>query len=153
MRYTIAVLSMAILGGSLLSACDSSGVESANAESATSQRQQDMQQILRGGRIYQQNCAVCHGKLAQGADNWRQRVDGKFPPPPLDGTGHTWHHPHRQLVEVIKNGTAALGGNMPAWEGKLTDEEIEAVLAWIRAQWPDEIHAEWQKINRRAERN
>ncbi len=113
-------------------------------------RNQDFQQIMRGGRIYQQNCAACHGKLAQGTPNWRQRdADGKFPAPPLNGTGHTWHHPTEVLTAIIKNGTGALGGNMPAWKDKLSDQDIEDVLAWIKAQWPDEIYANWYQINQR----
>lgn len=113
-------------------------------------RNQDFQQILRGGRIYQQNCATCHGKLAQGTPNWRQRdAEGKFPAPPLDGTGHTWHHPTEVLTAIIKNGTGALGGDMPAWKDKLSDQDIEDVLAWIKAQWPDEIYTNWYQINQR----
>jgi mono/diheme cytochrome c family protein len=113
-------------------------------------RNQDFKQILRGGRIYQQNCAACHGKLAQGAPDWRQRdANGKFPPPPLNGTGHTWHHPTEVLVDIIRNGTGKLGGNMPAWRDKLSDQDIEDVLAWIKAQWPDETYATWYQINQR----
>jgi mono/diheme cytochrome c family protein len=145
-------LTMVLIGLLLLPVSFTAQAEQATGQSkASPERHQDIRQILRGGRIYQQNCAVCHGKLGQGADNWRQRdAQGRFPPPPLDGTGHTWHHPTRQLVEIIKNGTADLGGNMPAWEEKLSDQDIHDVLAWITAQWPDEIYAEWQKVNQRA---
>jgi len=140
-----------------LSGCDKSDVNNTQqvrpatpVESAVPPRNRDFQQILRGGRIYQQNCARCHGKLAQGGADWRQRdANGNFPPPPLNGTGHTWHHPSEVLVEIIKNGTAALGGNMPAWKDKLTDQDIEDVLAWIQAQWPDEIYATWYQNNQR----
>lgn len=141
----------------LVSGCDkpdASGTQQASATEAVEikvpPRNRDFKQILRGGRIYQQNCAICHGKLAQGVSDWRQRdANGKFPPPPLNGTGHTWHHPTEVLVDIIRNGTGKLGGNMPAWKDKLTDQEIEDVLAWIKAQWPDETYANWYQINQR----
>lgn len=150
-RLTILIL----MAGFMLTACDPSAAENPDKGSdSTAPRNQDIQQILRGGRIYQQNCAVCHGKLAQGAENWRQRdAQGKFPPPPLNGTAHTWHHPTAQLVDVIKNGTIRLGGNMPPWKDKLSDQDIEDVLAWITAQWPDEIYAEWYRLDQQAKAN
>ncbi|MFP4611732.1 MAG: c-type cytochrome, partial [Thiohalophilus sp.] len=95
-RYNIVMLGL--VGSLGLAGCDdpvsSDNQPQANQRAASqveaASRNQDMQQILRGGKIYQQNCAVCHGKLGQGAENWRQRdEDGKFPPPPLDGSGHT----------------------------------------------------------------
>jgi len=125
--------------------------QSASTEIEAPPRNQDMQQILRGGRLYQQHCAACHGPLAQGAANWRQRdEEGKFPPPPLDGSAHTWHHPTAQLTGIIKNGTLDRGGNMPAWKDQLDDQDITDVLAWIKAQWPDEIYAQWYRNDQRA---
>ncbi|WP_166668754.1 c-type cytochrome [Thiohalophilus thiocyanatoxydans] len=155
--YTIVVLGIVVSLG--LAGCDNSAssnsqpqaTQSASTEADIPPRNQDMQQILRGGRIYQQNCATCHGKLAQGAENWRQRdEEGKFPPPPLDGSAHTWHHPTAQLIEVIKNGTLDRGGNMPAWKDQLSEQDIVDVLAWIKAQWPDEIYARWYRNDQRA---
>jgi len=155
-KYDIMVVGF--VGGLGLAGCDNAVDSDSSPQASRSEsveldippRNQDMQQILRGGRLYQQNCAQCHGKLAQGAENWRQRdADGKFPPPPLNGTGHTWHHPTEVLVEIIRNGTAALGGNMPAWKDELSEQDIEDVLAWIKAQWPDEIYASWYQNNQR----
>ena len=34
---------------------------------------------------------------------------------------------------------------MPAYEGKLTDEEIWNVLAFIKSQWPEEIQKNTQR--------
>ncbi|MGD8576506.1 MAG: cytochrome c [Thiohalophilus sp.] len=127
--------------------------ENADAGSAVPTRTQDFQQIVRGGRIFQQNCAVCHGKLAQGAPNWRQRnEEGKFPPPPLNGDGHTWHHPMNVLVQTVRNGTIALGGSMPALGDRLSEQDIRDVLAWVQAQWPDEIYAKWYLNNQRRQK-
>lgn len=98
----------------------------------------------RGQRLFQLNCAVCHGKQGEGAPNWRMPDEnGKSPAPPLNGTGHTWHHSTSALVNVIKKGTGKIGGNMPAWKDKLTNSEIRLILTWIKAQWPDELYTAW----------
>ena len=112
------------------------------------QRVRDMSLIMQGGKVFQQNCAVCHGAQAQGAPDWqRPDASGKYPPPPLNGTAHSWHHPMKVLKRVIKQGTAAQGGNMPAWEGKLSDKEIDAVIAWFQNKWPDPLYAAWARRN------
>lgn len=111
-------------------------------------RDVDPIQYSRGSRLYQLNCAKCHGKNAEGTPSWRKTEDdGMFPPPPLNGTGHTWHHPTKVLVNLIKNGTAKIGGKMPAWKDKLSEQEINDILTWIKAQWPDEIYAAWYTNN------
>lgn len=113
----------------------------------------DPAQVARGGEIYKANCAACHGANAEGAPNWSQKgPDGKFPPPPLDATGHGWHHPKSALVQTIKDGTVKLGGGMPAWKGTLTDDDIEAVVAWIHSRWPEEIYKSWVLMDEKARR-
>jgi mono/diheme cytochrome c family protein len=74
-------------------------------------------------------------------------ANGKFPPPPLNGSAHAWHHPQQVLVDTIKNGTAKLGGNMPAWKGKLSEQDIRAIIAWFQSKWSDEIYAAWYENN------
>ena len=104
--------------------------------------------LASGQALYRTHCATCHGGMAQGAPNWHKRgSDGKFPPPPLNGTGHTWHHPHSQLVGIVKHGTLQSGGNMPSWKDKLTDADIDAILVWLRSSWPPEIYTQWQKMD------
>lgn len=97
-----------------------------------------------GAGVFRDNCAQCHGIDGEGAPGWRQvGPDGKFLPPPLNGTGHAWHHPLRMLFHVIKNGSPGGQGNMPPWKDKLSDEEILAVVAWFQSRWPDEVYAAW----------
>jgi mono/diheme cytochrome c family protein len=97
-----------------------------------------------GQKLYQANCAQCHGKYAEGEKNWRSPdKDGKYLAPPLNGSAHTWHHSSKALTNVIRNGTAKIGGNMPAWKEKLSDSEIKLILTWIKAQWSDEIYTAW----------
>ena len=107
--------------------------------------------IRYGARLFQANCATCHGDQGQGDPNWRQRgPHGKFPPPPLNGAGHAWHHPLKMLKYVIKNGSPGGQGNMPAWKDKLSDKEIDAIIAWFQSQWPDQVYNAWYQINQRS---
>ncbi len=104
------------------------------------------EQLARGYTLYQTHCARCHGSDAQGAVNWQRRnSDGSFPPPPLNGTGHAWHHPKAWLFAKIKYGGAVGQGVMPPWNDKLSDAEIEALIAWFQSRWPEEIYAAWQR--------
>lgn len=109
--------------------------------------------VKRGRDLFLKNCAVCHGMNAEGAPGWTQRSsDGKLPAPPLNGTGHAWHHPKQALVYTIKNGTIALGGSMPPWKDKLSDDDINAIIAWFQSQWPQEIYTAWQRLDSEAQR-
>lgn len=107
--------------------------------------------VERGAALFAANCASCHGDHGQGTFSWRKRgADGKFPPPPLDGKAHTWHHPLRALATQIKLGTPGGQGAMPGFAGKLSDEQVLDVIAWIQARWPDKIYAQWLDIEARS---
>jgi len=108
-------------------------------------------QVAAGAVIFQRDCTQCHGVNGEGDPEWRKRgVDGMYPPPPLNGSGHAWHHSTAFLQDRIKNGSEPGKGKMPAWGGKLSDSEIDAVIAWFQAQWPDQVYAAWYEIEQRA---
>ena len=101
--------------------------------------------------VYAQHCANCHGESAQGTFAWRKRdADGKFPPPPLDGTAHAWHHPIRVLGSQIKSGAPGGQGSMPGFAAALSDEQVLDVIAWFQSHWSDEIYAAWLDIETRS---
>jgi len=110
-------------------------------------------QEAKGYRLFQANCASCHQADASGTHEWR-RLDasGHYPPPPLNGTAHTWHHPLSVLRRTVVQGGIPLGGTMPAFGDKLTVEEIDAILAWIQSNWPEEVYAAWHISNLQAKR-
>lgn len=112
----------------------------------SSEREYNEQELQRGEFLFQSNCAACHGQNGEGTvANWQQRdAQGKLPPPPLNGTAHTWHHSVPVLFRTIKEGTLGLGGSMPAWGGKLSDDEILLIINWITSLWPDEIYNTWR---------
>lgn len=105
--------------------------------------------ILRqGSELFRVHCAACHGVQAQGAPAWRQRDErGRFRPPPLDGSGHAWHHPYAQLHSIIKYGRPKQVSDMAAWGDRLSDQEIGAVIAWFQFMWPDEVFEQWAEID------
>ena len=104
-------------------------------------------EIVENGRVlFQQTCAACHGMQAEGTTHWRQKDEnGNYPPPPLDGSAHAWHHSIPQLVYSIKQCGVEYGGTMPGFADRYTDLEILALIAYFQSKWPDEIYRIWQK--------
>lgn len=107
------------------------------------------EQAQRGLAIYENNCASCHGKAGESVDTWRQKqANGFYPPPPLNGSAHSWHHPMPFLKYQIANGGIANGGYMPAFGQTLTEQQIDDVIAGFQSFWNDEIYQVWAtKVN------
>jgi mono/diheme cytochrome c family protein len=101
----------------------------------------DGAKVALGARVYAQHCAVCHGAKLEGQPNWRRPLaNGRMPAPPHGESGHTWHHTDALLFGITKNGIAPYASpgyesDMPAFGGKLSDDEIWAVLAFIKSRW------------------
>lgn len=119
-----AVLALAACGDSLDSA------DAGNSEA-----------VALGEPLYAAHCAECHGKNLEGQPNWREtKEDGTLPAPPHDDSGHTWHHDDALLFKYTKLGGPAIAppsfkSAMPGFADKLTDEEIWAVLSFIKSRW------------------
>lgn len=110
--------------------------------------------IKQGRALYLKNCMVCHGFNAEGGHDWTKRdEDGNYPPPPLNGTGHAWHHSMFSLKDTIKHGTLRLGGKMPPWNDKLSDAEIESIIHWFKSKWPDQLYEAWVRTDKRDRNN
>lgn len=107
--------------------------------------------VARGGAIFARHCASCHGADAAGAGDWRKRgPGGTFPPPPLNGTAHSWHHPIAALRHQIRFGAPGGSGTMPGFDAILGEEDVLAVIAWMQALWRDEVYAAWHAIEVRS---
>lgn len=106
------------------------------------------QTIALGKKVYDVQCASCHGANLEGEEGYGQEsVDGLLKAPPHDETGHTWHHSNTYLIDSVRKGGARLQENvgtstMPAYENILTPEEIGAVIAYIQSTWPEDILAQ-----------
>ena len=102
----------------------------------------DPETIRLGQELYAENCASCHGVNLEGQQpDWKRRLDnGRMPAPPHDASGHTWHHSDQSLLLITREGIEAVvpgyESDMPAFGDFLTDEEIRAVLAYIKSTWP-----------------
>ena len=118
---------------------------------------EDPEVIALGQDIYLDQCAACHGARLQGQPNWRMPgADGLLPAPPHDATGHTWHHDDETLFILTKYGLAGLMENpppsgMPVYDNVLSDEEIIAVLSFIKSTWPDDLRDYHDGLNARTE--
>ncbi|RCK40550.1 cytochrome C [Thalassospira profundimaris] len=110
------------------------------------------EQIALGNDVYAEFCASCHGANLEGQKNWKRRLDtGRMPAPPHDASGHTWRHSDQELFAITKFGVGAVvpgyESDMPAFEDVLSDEEIIAVLGYIKSVWSDEERAFQHNLN------
>ena len=102
-------------------------------------------QVETGQKIYVENCASCHGVNLEGQPNWRSQLpEGGLPAPPHDETGHTWHHSDKLNFKYTKKGGQKIAppgfkSNMPGFEETLSDDQIWAVLAYIKSEWPEQV--------------
>ena len=107
-------------------------------------------QVDTGQRLYDVNCSVCHGNDGSATADWRTAdANGKYPPPPLNGSAHTWHHSLALLNYTIENGGAEFDGMMPGFAGVLNEDQRLSIIAYLQEWWPDDIYAKWQEINAR----
>jgi mono/diheme cytochrome c family protein len=101
-----------LLAGGLFAACSNQDSPTLSGEQAA-----DPELVL-GQRIYDDNCARCHGN-AGGGGAGPKLADGKvvedFPDPAAQ-------------AEVVREGR----GSMPAWGSKLSADEIDAVVRYTR---------------------
>ena len=114
----------------------------------------DLVVVQAGEKIYQTHCASCHGRYLEGQPDWRTRdANGFLPAPPHDATGHTWHHADDLLFEITKYGPGVVINDdsyksmMPIYKDILSDDEIIAVLSFIKNTWPEEQRSWQDKVN------
>ena len=103
--------------------------------------------VLLGEKIYNKNCLSCHGPKGQGlAKDWKVKDEnGNYPAPPLNGTAHTWHHSPEQLLYTINKGGVEMGGQMHAFEERLTEEEKKALIDYMYSLWSKEIQEKYDE--------
>jgi mono/diheme cytochrome c family protein len=78
---------------------------------------EDAATVRKGAKIYDNNCSTCHG------DDLQNNSGIAFDLRRL----HSDEHP--RFVNSVLHGKNA----MPAWDGKLSDDQIESLWAYIRA--------------------
>ncbi len=110
--------------------------------------------VALGKSLYAENCASCHGANLEGEADWKNpNEDGLMPAPPHDETGHTWHHTDKVLFDIVKIGLIKAANlenyqtNMPIYQDILSDEEIIAIMSYIKSTWPNEIRQRQDQLN------
>jgi mono/diheme cytochrome c family protein len=101
----------------------------------------DLSKVLAGKSLYMRWCSSCHGRRLQGQPLWQlnDQYAGRRAPA-HDQTGHTWAHSDDELFFMTKEGrfpatAASETSYMPAFHAVLTDDQIVAVIAFIKANW------------------
>lgn len=80
---------------------------------------QDPEAVQVGQNIFANNCAACHGSLAQGANGYPNLTDEDW----------LWGGSPEQVLETILNGRT---GAMPAWGAALAEgNQLPAVTAYV----------------------
>ena len=134
------------LVAALLAACGPDDVAGSTSASDT------VPAPLTGRELFAANCAVCHGAEGEGQPNWHiANDDGTLPAPPLNGDGHTWHHADGLLYRVVSQGGAqfespsdpGFKSAMPAFEDRLSHEEIIAVLTYVKSLWGNKVRMDF----------
>ena len=122
----------------------------------TSANQTGSANVAAGQALYEANCAACHGISGEGEPNWKvPDVNGIYPAPPHDGSGHTWHHADALLLQVIRDGSGVPNSKMPAYGVILTPDQTEEVLAYIKTFWAEDerefqqqMTKQWEEFNK-----
>jgi S-disulfanyl-L-cysteine oxidoreductase SoxD len=109
--------------------------------------------VALGARLYAGHCGSCHGRYREGQPLW-QIVDAYAGrrAPALDETGYTWRHSDEAIFHMTKYGRYAEAPtrgvfHMPAINGGLSDREILAVIAFIKARWPTGLRIAQAMLN------
>ncbi len=84
-----------------------------------------------GEKVYAARCAACHRQNGQGLPN-------VFPALAKNSfvTGD-----RQGVIQIILEGRRSSIGRMPAWKAILNDQEIAAVVTYIRQAWENQAEA------------
>jgi mono/diheme cytochrome c family protein len=115
-RYRVDLVSHTISEAGDASATSAQSQEAERSGSALAANQSD------GPTIFKQKCASCHGPDGKGI--------GSIKTPDFSNPAVQSSLTDQQIAQIIANGKP--GTMMPAWRGKLSDDEIAAVRGFIR---------------------
>ena len=112
MKHLVILLCLGLLGGVALA-----------------QGQGDAAQ--RGQAVFEENCAQCHRANGEG-------LPATFPA--LNKNPFVLGDP-KPVIATVLNGRKGSLGQMPAWKDKLDDQQIAAVVTYIRQAWSNRAAA------------
>ena len=93
--------------------------------------------IKNGAKNYKSYCAACHGDAAEGAVNAGREISiitdsGGNQPPDLTDNESLYGTTPEAILASIENGIP--GTMMPAWKGRLTDDEMSNIVTYIQSR-------------------
>jgi len=109
--------------------------------------------VLEGQQVYRGHCASCHGRNLEGTFLWQlQDQYAHRRAPAHDASGHSWMHSDEDLFHITKYGRfpgvpKTVKSYMPAFEHRLSDSQILAVMSFIKARWPLGIRVSQSMLN------
>jgi mono/diheme cytochrome c family protein len=81
--------------------------------------------IQEGKKLFEGTCADCHRINGQG-------LPDKFPA--LDKNPFVAGDPSK-VIDTVLHGRKGKLGQMPAWKGTFTDQQIAAIISYVRQAW------------------
>ena len=93
--------------------------------------QEPKELVQLGQKIFEDNCAACHRVGGEG-------LPGTFPA--LNGAPFVVGDP-KPVIATVLNGRKGKLGQMPTWEDQLNDQQVAAVVTYIRQAWSNRAPA------------
>jgi mono/diheme cytochrome c family protein len=87
--------------------------------------------VAQGQIVFEDNCAQCHRTNGEG-------LPGSFPA--LNKNSFVTGDP-KPVIATVLNGRKGTLGRMPMWKDDLNDQQIGAVITFIRQAWANQASA------------
>jgi mono/diheme cytochrome c family protein len=125
--------------GTVMSTSPEQGDNQSSTEILVSSESESIKVAIDGGAIFQSQCAACHQAAGQG-------IPGVFPPL----AESEWVNGKPEvLINILLHGVNGklnvknieYNGQMPAFKDKFKDNELAALLSYIRSAWGNKADA------------
>ena len=132
-------IEMFIAGTSLQATLDKDAPKEPNPVQLTDEN------LVNGIKLYETNCAICHG-TAEGETSASPIAKGETPSPPQLATDGVEDDPEGETFWKIKHGIRWTG--MPAWKDELSDQQIWTLALFLKHmdKLPPAPEATWRSV-------
>ena len=113
----------------LSAACNKPSVSTDSSTKSTSTAAATPDAFAAARATFVKNCQKCHGEQGKGGPV--KLEDGTKLKVPSFREGHALHHPDSDYLKQINKG----GGGMPAFKDKLTPQQIDELVRFIRHEF------------------
>ena len=126
----IAILSLAAGCSQSVKVDQNNASANTNTPSNNSASASPTVEIASGAKLYSTNCAACHRQDGTGG---KVTIDGKTINPDNLTAAKLAAKPDEKYVQYISDGFPEDG--MPAFKDKLNEQEIKAIIAYVRSEF------------------